>query len=151
MNLRAGHFMTALETLEDFMILLTQPRQRGTIGPRITAFHGCDFIGDLTELEKQGRRAFPRPHDIAFAGRHAIDQTFESVAQLARKNPQLGEFESRQIDGLVARPTFDLGVTVNRGGADVMTAGNDAERPSLEIINLDCRPVDMPLGANVGF
>ena len=57
--------MTALETLKDFMILLTQPSGRGTTGPGHAAFHGDDFFGDLTKFQKQGRGAFPRAHDRA--------------------------------------------------------------------------------------
>ncbi len=63
------------------MILLTQPRGRGTIGPGHAAFHSGDFFGDLTKLEKQGCGAFPRAHDHATIRLTTIDVAFEAVAQ----------------------------------------------------------------------
>ena len=132
------------------MILLTQPRGRGTLGPGHASFHGGDFFGDLTKLEKQGRRALPRAHDRP-ATRFTIEKKIETVAQLVGEAAQLREFESRQVGSLVPGPAMTPDVTMNCAGADAMAPGNSADRPSLEIIDLDRRPIRTSPGAIVGF
>ncbi len=158
--------MTALETLKDFIILLAQPRSRGPIRPGHPACHAGDFLGDLTKLEEQGRRALPRPHDLAAMRLTAVDEMFETVAQLGGKGAQLRQFDGRQgrrlvpdrgggMGGPTRRPVpgpfVASGAPVDGAGADAIMPGNVADQPALEIVGLDCRPIDMALGPVVAF
>ena len=76
---------------------------------------------------------------------------FETVTQLGGKSAQLREFESRQVGNLVPGPAIALDATMNCAGGDAMAPGNSADRPSLEIVDLDCRPIRTLPGAIVGF
>ena len=143
--------MTALETLKDFMILLAQPRRRGHIRPGDAAFHAGDFLGDLTKLEKQGRRRLPRPDDRAAVMPITVDEIFEALAQLAGQGAQLGKLESRQVGGIFPRPTVALDTGIDGAGADAEPPGDGADRTALEIIDLDRRPIDLAPGPVVGF
>lgn len=143
--------MTALETLKDFMILLAQPRRRWSIRPGHPAFHAGDFLGDLTQFEKQGRWRFPRSHDRTAVRLTTIDELFETVAQLGGKGAQFRQLPRRQVEPLVPAPSVALGVAVDRAGADAVALGNGADRPALEIVGLDRRPIDMARGPVFAF
>lgn len=80
-----------------------------------------------------------------------VDELFETVAQLGGKGAQLRQLQSRQVGGFVPAPSVTPDVAVNGAGADAEPPGNGADRPALEIVGLDSRPIDMARGPVVAF